>query len=74
MPLLLENMTTDTNIFQLGATFTTKELAAYAKAGAVAEEVLGAIRTVVAFGGQQKECDRYNFLQNISFFFAYDLI
>ena len=38
--------------------FTTKELAAYAKAGAVAEEVLGAIRTVVAFGGQAKEVVR----------------
>ena len=44
---------------QLGASFTLKELAAYAKAGAVAEEVLGAIRTVVAFGGQYKEADRY---------------
>lgn len=39
--------------------FTAKELKAYAKAGAVAEEVLGAIRTVVAFGGQSKEVDRY---------------
>ena len=38
--------------------FTGKELKAYAKAGAVAEEVLGAIRTVYAFGGQKKECDR----------------
>lgn len=36
------------------------ELKAYAQAGAVAEEVLGAIRTVVAFGGQNKECERYN--------------
>ncbi|XP_064647521.1 ATP-dependent translocase ABCB1-like isoform X2 [Lineus longissimus] len=40
--------------------FTQKELKAYAKAGAVAEEVLGAIRTVVAFGGEKKESDRYN--------------
>ncbi|XP_023932082.1 multidrug resistance protein 1A isoform X3 [Lingula anatina] len=39
---------------------TSNELTAYAKAGSVAEEVLGAIRTVVAFGGQDKECDRYN--------------
>ncbi|XP_078519645.1 ATP-binding cassette sub-family B member 5-like isoform X3 [Lissotriton helveticus] len=38
---------------------TSKELSAYAKAGAVAEEVLSAIRTVVAFGGQQKEINRY---------------
>lgn len=39
--------------------FTNKELTAYAKAGAVAEEVLAAIRTVIAFGGQQKEIKRY---------------
>ncbi|ESO02188.1 hypothetical protein HELRODRAFT_65830, partial [Helobdella robusta] len=38
---------------------TSKELAAYAKAGAVAEEVFSAIRTVVAFSGQKKECQRY---------------
>ncbi|NP_001230918.1 multidrug resistance protein 2 [Cricetulus griseus] len=40
--------------------FTNKELQAYAKAGAVAEEVLAAIRTVIAFGGQNKELERYN--------------
>ncbi|XP_028631884.1 multidrug resistance protein 1B isoform X2 [Grammomys surdaster] len=40
--------------------FTDKELQAYAKAGAVAEEVLAAIRTVIAFGGQKKELERYN--------------
>ncbi|XP_063781235.1 ATP-binding cassette sub-family B member 5-like [Pseudophryne corroboree] len=38
---------------------TSKELSAYAKAGAVAEEVLSSIRTVVAFGGQEKEIKRY---------------
>nr|DBA25041.1 TPA: hypothetical protein GDO54_012614 [Pyxicephalus adspersus] len=38
---------------------TSKELTAYAKAGAVAEEVLSSIRTVVAFGGQEKEIKRY---------------
>ena len=37
---------------------TEQELAAYAKAGAVAEEVFSAIRTVVAFGGQEKEAKR----------------
>ncbi|XP_033762523.1 ATP-dependent translocase ABCB1-like [Pecten maximus] len=36
------------------------ESKAYSKAGAVAEEALGAIRTVMAFNGQKKECDRYN--------------
>ncbi|KYO26614.1 hypothetical protein Y1Q_0019105 [Alligator mississippiensis] len=40
--------------------FTDKELAAYAKAGAVAEEVLAAVRTVIAFGGQKKEIERYH--------------
>uniref|UniRef100_A0A4W2DX16 ATP binding cassette subfamily B member 1 n=1 Tax=Bos indicus x Bos taurus TaxID=30522 RepID=A0A4W2DX16_BOBOX len=42
------------------SSFTDKELLAYAKAGAVAEEVLAAIRTVTAFGGQKKELERYN--------------
>ncbi|XP_025895227.1 phosphatidylcholine translocator ABCB4-like isoform X2 [Nothoprocta perdicaria] len=40
--------------------FTDKEQAAYAKAGAVAEEVLSSIRTVIAFGGQEKEIKRYH--------------
>ncbi|XP_052792991.1 ATP-dependent translocase ABCB1-like isoform X1 [Mya arenaria] len=35
------------------------ELKAYAQAGAIAEEVLGSIRTVLAFGGQAKESIRY---------------
>ncbi|XP_020843146.1 phosphatidylcholine translocator ABCB4 isoform X2 [Phascolarctos cinereus] len=39
--------------------FSDKELAAYAKAGAVAEEALSAIKTVIAFGGQDKELERY---------------
>ena len=43
---------------QLVALASASELKAYAKAGAIAEEVLGAIRTVVAFGGQNKECER----------------
>lgn len=38
---------------------TNKELKAYARAGAVAEEVLSSIRTVVIFGGEHKECERY---------------
>ena len=37
---------------------TSKELQSYAKAGAVAEEVFGAIRTVMAFGGEEKESER----------------
>ena len=35
-----------------------KESSAYAVAGAVAEEVLSSIRTVVAFGGEQKAAKR----------------
>uniref|UniRef100_A0A3Q2PGP9 ATP binding cassette subfamily B member 1 n=1 Tax=Fundulus heteroclitus TaxID=8078 RepID=A0A3Q2PGP9_FUNHE len=45
---------------KLLANFTTKEQSAYAKAGAVAEEVLSAIRTVYAFSGQKKEIERYH--------------
>ncbi|XP_072431431.1 ATP-dependent translocase ABCB1-like [Chiloscyllium punctatum] len=45
---------------KLTVSFTNLEMTAYAKAGAVAEEVLGAIRTVVAFGGQKKEIERYH--------------
>lgn len=32
----------------------------YSSAGAVAEEVFGSIRTVIAFSGQVKEMERYN--------------
>nr|XP_009929666.1 PREDICTED: ATP-binding cassette sub-family B member 5 [Opisthocomus hoazin] len=39
---------------------TAKELSAYAKAGAVAEEILTAMRTVVAFNGQQKALAKYD--------------
>ncbi len=38
---------------------TEKELSAYGRAGSVAEEALGAVRTVAAFGGQDKEVARY---------------
>ncbi|XP_044861608.1 ATP-dependent translocase ABCB1-like [Mauremys mutica] len=42
------------------ASFTTKELTAYARAGAVAEEILTAIRMVVAFNGQGKALAKYD--------------
>ncbi|KAJ8411657.1 hypothetical protein AAFF_G00164650 [Aldrovandia affinis] len=45
---------------KLMTSFTSKEQMAYAKAGAVAEEVLSAVRTVVAFNGQKKEIKRYH--------------
>ncbi|XP_064648001.1 ATP-dependent translocase ABCB1-like isoform X1 [Lineus longissimus] len=44
---------------KLAGSLTSKELTAYAKAGGVAEEVISAIRTVAAFGGEQKEVKRY---------------
>nr|CAH7755523.1 unnamed protein product [Callosobruchus chinensis] len=37
-----------------------EEMESYATAGAIAEEVLSSIRTVVAFDGQEKEIQRYN--------------
>lgn len=42
------------------ARLTGWELKAYAKAGAVADEVLSSIKTVAAFGGEEKEADRYD--------------
>lgn len=45
-------------LLQIIISLTTKELNAYSKAGAVAEEVLSSIRTVVAFGAQEKEIQR----------------
>ncbi|CAG2064048.1 unnamed protein product, partial [Timema podura] len=35
-----------------------KELDAYGKAGTIADEVLSSMRTVVAFGGEDKEVER----------------
>ncbi|KAM9851204.1 bile salt export pump [Aulostomus maculatus] len=42
------------------AKLTGQELKAYAKAGAVADEVLSSIRTVAAFAGEEKEVERYD--------------
>ncbi|XP_007452679.1 PREDICTED: bile salt export pump [Lipotes vexillifer] len=39
--------------------FTDHELRAYAKAGAVADEVISSIPTVAAYGGEKKELERY---------------
>uniref|UniRef100_A0A8C2DYE6 Bile salt export pump n=1 Tax=Cyprinus carpio TaxID=7962 RepID=A0A8C2DYE6_CYPCA len=44
----------------LMALLTGMELQAYAKAGAVADEVLSSVRTVAAFGGEKKEVERYD--------------
>ena len=43
---------------KLSSMLTTNELKSYAKAGAIAEEVFTAIRTVFAFNGAKKEHQR----------------
>ena len=45
-------------MLQVMAVSTTKGLDAYAKAGSIAVEVLSSIRTVAAFGGENKEIKR----------------
>ena len=45
--------------FQLTTTFASQEQKQYASAGGVAEEILSSVRTVVAFGGEKKECERW---------------
>ncbi|XP_053616726.1 multidrug resistance protein homolog 49 isoform X2 [Plodia interpunctella] len=47
-------------VAKVQSSLTTKELSAYSIAGVIAEEVLGSIRTVVAFGGEKKEVKRYS--------------
>lgn len=56
LPLLV---LTFTSFGWIGKHFTKKELDAYTQASAISAEVLGAIRTVVAFGGEKKEAARY---------------
>ncbi|GCC29141.1 hypothetical protein chiPu_0007578 [Chiloscyllium punctatum] len=55
-PLVMVSVAAWTKILTI---LTGKELEAYAKAGAVAEEVLMGIRTVFAFNGQQKALTKY---------------
>ncbi|XP_056649119.1 ATP-dependent translocase ABCB1-like [Diorhabda sublineata] len=45
---------------KLNAKYAKNEMQAYADSGAVAEEVISLIPTVTAFGGQQKELERYS--------------
>ncbi|XP_049878557.1 multidrug resistance protein homolog 49-like [Pectinophora gossypiella] len=47
-------------VAKVQSSLTTQELKAYSIAGVVAEEVLSSIRTVVAFGGEEKEIQRYS--------------
>eukprot|EP00117_Sycon_ciliatum_P005125 scpid61972/ scgid9202/ Multidrug resistance protein 1A; ATP-binding cassette sub-family B member 1A; MDR1A; Multidrug resistance protein 3; P-glycoprotein 3 len=46
-------------VSKLVSSIGTQEQDAYAKAGAVAGEVLSSVRTVVAFGGENQEAERY---------------
>lgn len=50
---------------KLAIAFTTRQQGAYAKAGSVAEEVISCIRTVVAFGGEDKEAERHSNLSSV---------
>ena len=47
------------------------EREAYAKAGGVAEEVISSMRTVQAFGGQEKEALRWVMIASVLFFFFF---
>lgn len=46
--------------FQCQKRLSAKELDSYSVATNIAEEALGGIRTVYAFGGEQSEIERYN--------------
>ena len=45
---------------RIQTSLTTKETLAYASAGSLAEEIIGAIKTVTMFRAQEKEVDRFN--------------
>ncbi|XP_022121081.2 multidrug resistance protein homolog 49-like isoform X2 [Pieris rapae] len=47
-------------VARIQSSLTTQELKAYSVAGVIAEEVLSSIRTVIAFGGEEKEISRYS--------------
>uniref|UniRef100_A0AC35TT20 Multidrug resistance protein 1 n=1 Tax=Rhabditophanes sp. KR3021 TaxID=114890 RepID=A0AC35TT20_9BILA len=47
-------------IAKLMSSASTREAEKYAKSGAIADEVIGNIKTVTAFNGQERECLRYN--------------
>ncbi|XP_078466381.1 ATP-dependent translocase ABCB1-like isoform X1 [Lampetra planeri] len=47
-------------VYLASTALSRKELAAYGQAGAIASEVLSNIRTVVAFGGEAREVERYS--------------
>lgn len=46
-------------VAKIQAQMAEKEMKAYAESNGIAEEVFGAVRTVLAFGGQKKEVQRF---------------
>ncbi|KAK3887408.1 hypothetical protein Pcinc_008524 [Petrolisthes cinctipes] len=46
-------------IAKIQSNLSSLELKEYARAGSIAEEVLSSVRTVLSFGGEQKEVERY---------------
>ena len=51
----LSSSSSFTSAVQIVRRYTIKEMQAFARASSIAEEVLGAIRTVTAFAGEKKE-------------------
>lgn len=62
--------------FQVTRKYTKQEIQMMSSANNIAQEVLGGIRTVTAFGGQKKAEDRYMIIQKKHFnniFFRYSI-
>ncbi|XP_055382566.1 multidrug resistance protein homolog 65 [Condylostylus longicornis] len=53
-------MVTNYYVGMIQSKLTTRELESYASAGSLVEEVLAAIRTIAAFGGEKTEAERYD--------------
>ncbi len=55
------------------AKMAAKELKAYGKAGAVAEEAISTIRTVLCYNGQEREIQRFRSIikKDLFFFFSF---
>lgn len=46
-------------VSKVQSSLTALEMESYGKAGSVAEEVISSVKTVIAFGGENKEVERY---------------
>ncbi|XP_059615121.1 multidrug resistance protein homolog 49-like [Phlebotomus argentipes] len=53
------NFTFSAFVGKTASHLTEKEIESYSEAGSIVEEVFNSIRTVVAFGGEDKESERY---------------